>query len=176
MNFKNIESFETERMIARRIRPSDFENVFRMHSDPQVILTLGGHKTVEIVNTMLANYDKQWEEYGYCYWIFFDKITSEFIGRGGLRHVPIEGQDEVELGYAVMPVFWGQGYATEMGDAAIQIAFQHLKLKNLVCFTIPTNKKSQRVMEKLGFIYERDFVYSTFPHVLYRLKHENDNE
>jgi RimJ/RimL family protein N-acetyltransferase len=83
MQIKDIEHLETERMIARRLELSDFQD----------------------------------------------------LGRGGLRHVPIEGKDEVEIGYAVMPIFWRQGYATEMGRAAIQVAVNNLHLKELVCFT-----------------------------------------
>lgn len=172
MIIDNIESFETQRMLARRIRVSDFDDVYRLQNDPDVAKTLGGNKTRDEINTFLENYRIQWERYGYCYWIFFSKDTAEFVGRGGLRHIQIEGSDEIEVGYAVMPKFWGKGFATEMGQTAIRIAFEKLGINKLACFTLPTNKASACVMEKLGFIYEHDFVYANLVHKFYRLKKE----
>jgi ribosomal-protein-alanine N-acetyltransferase len=168
MKFKTIERLETERMTARRIQSSDFENLYRLHNDPEVAKTLGGPRTETQIKTSLEQIEQQWQTYGYCYWIFFDKKTEQFVGRGGLRHVSIEGKDEVEVGYAVMPTFWRQGYATEMGQAAIIVATENLHLPELICFTLITNIVSQRIMEKLGFSYERDFIYANLNHQLYR--------
>ena len=41
-------------------------------------------------------------------------------------------------------------------------------MRDIVCFTLPTNRASQRVMEKVGFVYERDITHANLPHVLYR--------
>ena len=60
--------------------------------------------------------------------------------------------------------------ATEMAKAYIQIAFNELKLANVVSFTLHTNRASQRVMEKAGMKYERDIIHADLPHVLYRLR------
>ena len=67
---------------------------------------------------------------------------------------------------------WGQGLATEMAEAAVDAALRKLQLASLVAFTLPSNKASSRVMEKVGFSYERDIVYADLPHVLYRLTAE----
>ena len=95
---------------------------------------------------------------------------SQFVGRGGLRRVVIDGKDEVEVGYGLMPEFWGQGLATELAVASVRVGFEVLKLPDVVSFTLPTNKKSRRVMEKAGFQYEKDVVWADLPHVLYRLR------
>jgi RimJ/RimL family protein N-acetyltransferase len=63
----------------------------------------------------------------------------------------------------------GRGIATELGAASIEIAFGPLALPDVVSFTLPHNHGSRRVMEKLGFAYERDTDYKGWPHVLYRL-------
>lgn len=54
----------------------------------------------------------------------------------------------------------------------LELGFEHLELPSLVAFTLPTNVRSRRVMEKLGFTFERDIVWSEQPHVLYRLSRE----
>lgn len=79
--------------------------------------------------------------------------------------------DEVEVAYALMPAFWGRGLATEIAGALLKVAFQQLALAQLVTFTITTNQASQRVMEKVGFTFERELVHGArgSPHVLYRI-------
>ena len=76
---------------------------------------------------------------------------------------------EVEVAYALRVESWGNGLATEMARAAVQVAFANLGLPDLVAFTLPTNVASRRVMEKAGFAFERDVVHADMPHVLYRL-------
>jgi len=174
MNTENINLFQTDRMIARQIQTTDFDDIFKLHNDPLVARTLGGTKTESEVKQCLVNYINQWQKHGYCYWIFFDKKTSEFIGRGGLRHVSINNRDEVEIGFSVKSKFWGKGFATEIGKTAIEVARSFSNINNLVCFTTPDNKASLAVMKKLGFVYEHDFEYVGITHVLYRLKITRD--
>ncbi len=83
------------------------------------------------------------------------------------------GADEVELAYAVMAEFWGRGLASEMALASLQLGFAHLGLAEIVAFTLTTNAASRRVMEKIGFRFERDIVHAGLPHVLYRRRQAN---
>jgi [ribosomal protein S5]-alanine N-acetyltransferase len=156
------------------MRSDDLGNMCQMNRNPQVMATLGGPRTDEETRVLLqANLD-HFERHGYGLWILFSKSSgggeSSFVGRGGLRNVFIGGHDEVEIAYALMPEFWNQGLASEIATASVNIAFKDLGLKELVCFTLTTNQASQRVMEKAGFIFERDTVWADLPHVLYRLK------
>jgi [ribosomal protein S5]-alanine N-acetyltransferase len=50
------------------------------------------------------------------------------------------------------------------------VAFDVLRLPAVVTYTLPYNAASRRVMEKLGFEYEREVVHADLPHVLYRLQ------
>ena len=84
--------------------------------------------------------------------------TGRFIGRGGLQRLPVDGREQIEVGYGLMSEFWGQGLATELAAESVRVAFEVLQLPELVCFTLPTNLASRRIMEKVGFRYERDFV------------------
>jgi len=84
----------------------------------------------------------------------------------------VEGIEETEIGYALMPEFWGECLATEIASASVRVASRHLNTRELVAFTLPTNLASRRVMEKCGFAFERDIVWKDLPHVLYRLRRE----
>ncbi|HTQ40107.1 MAG TPA: GNAT family N-acetyltransferase [Pirellulales bacterium] len=167
---RDIAELETLRLCARRIREDDLAELCRMHQNPQVMATLGGLRSDEETRQMLAAYIEQWETNGFGLWMWFYKTDGRFVGRGGLRPVVIEGRDEIEVAYALLPEFWNQGLATEIARASVSAAFNDLGISELVCFTLPTNLASQRVMEKAGFVFERDMVWKDLPHVFYRLK------
>ena len=69
-----------------------------------------------------------------------------------------------------MPEFWGQGLAAEMSREALRLGFEVVGRASIVSFTMPTNLRSRRVMEKVGLRYERDIIWADLPHVLYRLR------
>ena len=85
-----------------------------------------------------------------------------------MRRASIEGREEVELGYRVAAARWGQGISTEMAEALVGVAREPLGLEEIVAFTLPYNVASRRVMEKVGFRYERDIEWAALAHVLYR--------
>ena len=164
-----IESRQTEHLLLTRLRARDFEDLHIMHSNAQVMATLGGVRsraeTLRVLTALVAD----WEQHGFGYWLARDRVRGTFAARGGLRRVVLEGQPQVEVGYAVMPEFWGRGLATEIARESIGVAFDELGLRELVCFTLPTNRASQRVMQKAGFRYAGETMWADQPHVLYRL-------
>jgi ribosomal-protein-alanine N-acetyltransferase len=102
--------------------------------------------------------------------MFFNKSTHEFIGRCGIRNMEFDGNMELEMGYNVMPQFWKNAYATEMGTKILDIAFHPLNKESVVAFTQKTNLASEKTMQKLGFKFEKDIIWASLEHVLYRIK------
>ncbi len=80
----------------------------------------------------------------------------------------VNEKPEVELGYALMPEFWGHELAIEIGNQALAIAFNHFNYPSVVCYTLVDNYKSQRVMQKIGFVFEENIIHANLPHVMYR--------
>jgi RimJ/RimL family protein N-acetyltransferase len=107
-------------------------------------------------------------------WLLRDRETGEAVGRGGLQYTYTAGLNDVEAGWAIVPERWGQGLATELAQACVEVAFDQLDLLEIVAFTLPTNLASRRVMEKSGFVYERDIIHVGLPHVLYRRRRPPD--
>jgi [ribosomal protein S5]-alanine N-acetyltransferase len=169
---ESITVFRTDRLIAARLRVEDLHELCQMHKDPRVMATLGGLRSDEQTQHFLHDNLRRWDRHGYGLWMFRRQADGRFVGRGGLRHVHVGGHDEVELAYAVMAEFWGSGLATEMAKAIVTIAFEHLRMMDIVALTLPTNMASRSVMEKVGCTFERDIVHAGLPHVLYRIKRE----
>lgn len=170
IQFKSIESFTTNRLFAEKIKAGDLDKFANMHTNQQVMATLGGLRTEKQTRDNFEWNLNQWKENGFGLWLFYLNESKEWVGRAGLRRVEAGGFEEIELAYALMPQFWNQGLATEIAKACIEIAFEVIRLDNIVSFTLTTNKASQHVMEKAGLQYERDIMHADLPHVLYRIK------
>jgi [ribosomal protein S5]-alanine N-acetyltransferase len=166
---RSVETFRTDRLVAERLRDEHFEEIRRMHQDPAVMTTLGGLRSDGETAGYLRDNLEHWDRYGYGMWVFREGTSGRFVGRAGLRNTRVGGGDEVELAYALVAEYWNRGLATEMARAILGLAFERLGVTDLVCFTLPTNLASRRVMEKAGFTYEREVMHAGLPHVLYRI-------
>ncbi|HEV8003091.1 MAG TPA: GNAT family N-acetyltransferase [Planctomycetaceae bacterium] len=168
-----LDVFRTDRLIAERLRPQHRADYVRMFEDARVMATLspdGKPLPAEEAARWLQFSLDHWDRHGYGYWAIRTITLNQFAGRAGLKSAEVEGKPEVELAYAFLPEFWGQGLATEISQAILKRAFDDLALTEVVCFTLTTNVASQRVMQKLGFRFERAGLHANLPHVFYRLR------
>jgi len=165
-----IDELRTKHLTLRRISSLDVEIVRALHSESRVMAMIGGTRPVEFTQSEVEKMSQHWAQHGFGPWIVRDAISNRFVGIGGLFQARIEETQEIELGYMLIPEFWGQGLATEVARASVHIGFSILNLPSLVSFAVPTNLPSLRIMEKLGFAFERDFRDKNgVPQVLYRL-------
>jgi RimJ/RimL family protein N-acetyltransferase len=118
----------------------------------------------------LAASEDHWARHGFGLWLFRDRTDGRFVGRGGLKKCLVDGMEAVELAYAVNRPLMCHGYATEMAALGLEVGFERLGLEEIVGFTLPRNRASRRVMEKVGMSYERDIVHAGLPHALYRVR------
>lgn len=171
MSTGTIERLDTPRMVCERVHPDQAAEHLRLLLDPRVGATLWPRTEppteADILDGLTFKVE-HWERHGFGMWLLRDRETGEMVGRGGLQYTYTAGLNDVEAGWAITPERWGQGLATELAHACVEVAFEHLGLLEIVAFTLPTNIASRRVMEKSGFEYERDIVHAGLPHVLYR--------
>jgi RimJ/RimL family protein N-acetyltransferase len=148
----------TRRLVGRPLAGSDFAELYALHRDERVVAAFNAEpNTAEETREFLDRKLEHWREHGFGIWMFRDE-AGEFVGRCGIHRWKFEDLDDVELGYVVRSDLWGQGYATEMGNAVLRHAAEALGMRELVGFTLQENIRSQRVLEKLGFEFERSFV------------------
>lgn len=166
-----INPITTARLLGEAITSKHCPDIHRLHSDPQVMKTLsadGKALSEEVTRDSITRAVDHWQQHGFGFWVFRRKTDGQFIGRGGLKIYQIDGKDVVGLAYAVMSDYWNQGFATEMAHASLELGFG-LGITEIASWTLPGNLASQRVMEKLGFRYERDFEFAGLLHRFYRL-------
>lgn len=166
------DSFATERLVAVRLRPEHYADLLRMHADPVQMAMLGGVRDAARTTEYLEKNLAHWDAYGFGAWILRDRVGpgGAVVGRAILRHLDVDGADEVEVGYSLDPACWGRGLATEIAVACLAHARVDLRLATVVAVTLPDNARSRRVLEKAGLAYERDWLHAGTPHVLYRIR------
>jgi [ribosomal protein S5]-alanine N-acetyltransferase len=169
-----LDRLETERLVGERLREEHFAYVRAMDIDRDVMATLGGVRSEKETWEGLRAGIEHWERHAFGPWVFHVRETREPVATSALRHVHVGGGDEVEVGYRVAAAWWGRGIATEMASALVGVARDRLGLEEIVALTLPTNLASRRVMEKVGFTYEREVEWAALPHVLYRLRLARD--
>ena len=156
MNFLDtwITTLRTERLILRRWRESDAENLFEYAKDPDVGPIAGWqpHKSVDESLKIIQNVLCGAECYAIC-----EKANDTAIGCIELRlngyTDMTDKDDECELGYWLGKPFWGRGYMPEAASELLRHAFEDLGMTKVWCGYYDGNEKSKRVQQKLGFVY-----------------------
>jgi ribosomal-protein-alanine N-acetyltransferase len=166
---KSIGYFNTARLRVRQLTSGDLDDLITLYQTPLVVKTLGGIQSRSHIIQSLENYLEHWDTYNFGYYIFEDKYAESFIGRGGLKRCNIDSKNEVEIGYALLPEYWGKGLATEIVKKLVDIGLRRLQLRSIVGIIEPDNQASQRVLEKNGFVFEKHIMHKGLPHDLYRL-------
>ena len=162
------ESFATARLRAEQLVPEHIAAVIDMDRNPEYRALLGGVRDAAQTTAYLERNLKHWSDYGFGLWILREAEGNRIAGRAVLRHLLVEGVDEVEVGYGFYPEFWGRGLAPEIATACLEFARDALHLSSVVAITLPTNLRSQRVMTKVGLVYEREIDHEGIRHVLFR--------
>jgi ribosomal-protein-alanine N-acetyltransferase len=165
----SAERLETARLVGTRIGAGDLDRLRALYQDPLVAETLGGLRTDEWVTNRLVFELDHWRQHGFGAWIFVARDDGAFVGRGAVRHARVLDGDQIEVGYALVPGFWGRGLASEMAAAMVAFAREDLGLDAIAAWTLTTNLASQRVLEKAGLVHERDFEHAELSHRYYRL-------
>jgi RimJ/RimL family protein N-acetyltransferase len=132
------------------------------------------------VNDFIPAVNSHGDKHGYTLWAVELKETGELMGFIGLNYTDWESHftPAVEVGWRLGSPYWGKGYATEGAKASLDYGFNSCGLKEIVSFTVPANKRSIRVMEKIGLKRDLsgDFAHPKLSadhhlsqHILYRL-------
>lgn len=162
------ERLTTERAFALRASEEHRANFRRVASNPLAMATLGGLVDEAVQDRMFDAQRRHWDEHGSGSWMWFETSSGRHLGHAGLFRFDELGNDDVEFAYAFHPEAWGFGFAGEVAECLVRVAFEDLELESIVALTLPTNFASRRLMERAGLRYERDFLHAGRTHVLCR--------
>jgi RimJ/RimL family protein N-acetyltransferase len=161
------------RLSFRRMLLSDLDVMAGLLGDAEVMRYYPQPKTrneaQQWIEWTLANYARD----GFGLWVIEDD-RGEFLGDCGLTWQVVDGQEDLEIGYHVVPHRQGQGIASEGAQACRDFA-RGLGIRRLIAITDPDNRPSQRVAEKIGMTRERSTRHSTgLPVVVHSMTLDGD--
>jgi RimJ/RimL family protein N-acetyltransferase len=161
--------FRTDRLSAEPLSLDHLGHLTALHLDPEVSRHLGGVRSPAETEQYLGANLAHWAAYGYGLWIV-RTLDGRFAGRVGIRHTQVEGAPEVEIAYTLRRDLWGQGLATEAARALVGIWRTRKLSPSFVGIASLDNVPSRRVLEKVGFAYEREATYHEAAVAIYRMR------
>lgn len=150
---------ESERLSFSNWKASDMEALYRLNSDPAVMEYFPKLSTKEEAAAYITKLTDHFEEYGFTYYKVVLKKSDSFVGFIGLKWVKndIPLAPFVDIGWRLLPDFWGRGLATEGAKACLAFAFSELQLSEVYSLAPLVNKPSIAVMKKIGMQYLESF-------------------
>jgi ribosomal-protein-alanine N-acetyltransferase len=158
----------TERLHLRPFTLADHRAIHAVYADAEVMRYVGhgAHRTMAETASALRTYGDVLTRRGFSFLAVCEREGGEIVGDGGLHPLAGAGPD-VELGFTLARDAWGRGYATELGRALVDHAFDDLGLPRVVAQVEPANDGSRRVLEKLGMEERGTRTAYGRPHLLY---------
>lgn len=165
-------TLESERMILRMLCASDFDVYAELSADPEVMRYLGDGQPLDrpMAWRRLAMLVGHWSLRGYGMWAAEVRSTGSFAGYVGFWNP--DGWPGLELGWTLHRSFWGQGYATEGAQVALEYAFTHLDQPHMISLIRPQNEASIRVAQRLGERLVETIDLMGKPALVYRITRE----
>ncbi|QSB17511.1 GNAT family N-acetyltransferase [Natronosporangium hydrolyticum] len=159
----------TERLRLEPVGPEHVRDLFLLHQDDRVAAWHGRRLTAESARRWAVRGQRGWDQEGVDKWMAYDRQTGELIGRSGLNRTELDGQSRLEISWTVRSDRWGNGYATEMGRAGVEFAFEELGDTAVIAVTDPHNLRSRAVMERIGMSFVREITRDGTRSTLYAI-------
>ena len=152
---------KTKRLVIRKFNLDDAAFIIQLMNSPGWLQFIGDRnmKTVDDAkNYLISGPLKSYEENGFGLWLV-ELISSKTpIGMCGL--LKRETLEDIDIGYALLPEYVGQGYAFEMAEATLLYAKNQLNIKKVVAITDENNVNSIALLHKLGLRFDRKIEHA----------------
>jgi RimJ/RimL family protein N-acetyltransferase len=149
----------TPRLTLRRLDAGDAAFVVALLNDPDWIANIGDRNVRDEAGAMAwieRGPQAMFRDHGFGLMACDLREGRATIGICGLIRRP--GLDDVDLGYALLPAFRGQGYGTEAAQASLAWGRDAHGLRRVVAIVTPGNADSVAVLARCGLVFEREIL------------------
>lgn len=150
---------ETERLILREFTLNDTGFIVALLNSEGWLKFIGDrnvHSDTDAQNYLTSGPFKYYQELGFGLYGLVLKEDDQLIGMCGLLKRTY--LDFPDIGFALLPEYSGKGYAFEIAQATVKYGFGVLGFKRLMAIAAPDNTSSIRLLEKLGFVFEKNIL------------------
>lgn len=151
--------FETDRLFLREFAEDDTDFIIDLLNSPGWLKFIGDRnvKTSEQAKEYLKNGPiKSYKENGYGLSMAILKEGNKPIGMCGI--IKRDYLENPDIGFAFLPEYEGKGYALEVATATVKYAEEKLQISKIFAFTLPSNTKSIKLIEKIGFKFVKNIT------------------
>lgn len=147
---------ETERLSLRQLTAHDAQFILTLLNEPSFIRYIGDKQVrnlkdaeAYILNGPVASYER------HGFGLYLVELRESYTPIGMCGFLKREELPDPDIGFAFLPEFWNKGFAFEAAAALLQDARERLKLQRILAITSPDNDASIKLLERLGFRFER---------------------
>jgi [ribosomal protein S5]-alanine N-acetyltransferase len=172
----SLEGQETERLLFRKITEADFETWLEFCKYPDSLKYIFSQQQlveqdpVERCKVWFTRVFNRYENELGGMNALIDKHTNAFVGQCGLLIQTIDGVEELEIGYSLMPAHRGKGYAIDAAKKCRDFAFEHNFRDSLISVIHIENEASTKVAIANGMQLEKQTISKGDPVNIYRIK------
>ena len=158
LNFSPFPTIETDRLILRKLAPSDIDVLFEIRSNEEAMryidkpLAKTKEEVIFLYHSMMENLDKNLG----IMWAIQYKENATILGYIGFWRIDTTNH-RGEIGYTLLPQHFRKGIASEAIAAALDYGFTKLNFHSTVADINPANIASQKLLEKHGYVQEAYF-------------------
>lgn len=171
----SLEGQETERLLFRPVEQSDFDTWLTFCSYPDSLRYIFSQEQLAVNNPL--EYNKMWFARVFDRYAestggmnaLIDKQTGAFVGQCGLLIQTVDGMEELEIGYSLMPEHRGKGYAIEAARKCKEFAFAHNLRDSLISMIHVDNDASVKVAKANGMQLDKTTISKGDPVFIYRI-------
>lgn len=151
----------TERLLLRKLLSSDFDTWLPFHQDPRTSEFWDGlpqEPKIACQQQFARVFERYKKGLGGMNALVL-KTTENLIGLCGLLVQNVDGVQELEIGYSILPQYWQKGYATEAAKKCKEFAFENRLAESLISIIHIDNIPSQRVAVNIGMYLDKTTTY-----------------
>jgi RimJ/RimL family protein N-acetyltransferase len=158
---------QTKNFILREVVESDTDFILELINQPAWKKYISDHsietpdQAREYIKT---KFTAMYKDLGFGLWAVESISEKMPVGLCGL--LKRESLEHIDLGFAFLPRYWGKGFAYETSVLCLQYAFEHLSAPKVYAITVPSNDRSVRLLECLGFSYKENYSHPGSSEVL----------
>ena len=159
LNFNPFPLLESERLLFRKLTDADAPEILALRGKPETMRFIPRPLLTDIGSALahIKTINDKIEENLDINWAVTEKDNDKCIGIMGFYRTEPE-HFRTEIGYIILPQYWGKGYVTEAVQTLLDFAFNSLNLHSVGAVIDSRHKASERVLQKNGFTKEAHFV------------------
>ncbi|MGV3630548.1 MAG: GNAT family N-acetyltransferase [Bacteroidota bacterium] len=151
---------ETERLIIREFTPEDAPYILEQLTSEEWLRFIGDRKVYNLADArhyLVSHLIPPYEAKGFGFYAVDLKNGGKTIGMCGL--VKREELEDIDIGFAFLPAYFGKGYAYESAKAVLDHAFENLEQESICAITLAENQSSVNLLKKLGLNYKTQVLF-----------------